>query len=243
MKPEAKSLLYVAIAGAVGGFTSWLLQWLAGLAPFQKPASQGIPALIVVGGVAAVFGVYLLANSNIRELPHTLAFALLCGVFWQPIFDAAKLYVQHSTTQRQASQQQSQTQDLAAAVAGGDEAAVKNKLDDTTNATTDVLSKLPTEQDADLKRKVVEQSNQAVEMVGKGADKAPEATVANLQKIGETAVQSGQPEVASNVLIKLNTLKAQNPAIGPAADKASDKIVKSAQVKLGPLGTAIKSAR
>ena len=79
MKPEAKSLLYVAIAGAVGGFTSWLLQWLAGLAPFQKPASEGIPALIVVGGVAAVFGVYLLANSNIRELPHTLAFALLCG--------------------------------------------------------------------------------------------------------------------------------------------------------------------
>lgn len=91
MKPETRTLLFVAIAGAVGGFTSWLLQWLAGLAPFQKPASLGIPALIVVGGVAAIFGVYLIANSNIKELPHTLVFALLCGVFWQPIFDAALL--------------------------------------------------------------------------------------------------------------------------------------------------------
>src|SRR5579859_2406692 len=112
MKPEMRSLLFVAVAGAVGGFTSWLLQWLAGLAPFQKPASLGIPALIVVGGVAAVFGVYLIANSDIKELPHTLAFALLCGVFWQPIFDAAKLYIQHSVTERQGSQQQSMTQNL-----------------------------------------------------------------------------------------------------------------------------------
>jgi hypothetical protein len=243
MKPEARSLLYVAIAGAVGGFTSWLLQWLAGLAPFQKPASEGIPALIVVGGVAAVFGVYLLANSDIKQLPHTLAFALLCGVFWQPIFDAAKLYVQHSTTQIEASQQQTDTQKLAAVVASADPATVKNKIENTTNTTTELLSKLPTEQDADLKRKVVEQSNQAVEQVSRAADKAPDATVANLQKIGETAVQNGQPEVASNVLVKLNTLKAQNPAMAPATDKASAKIIKSAEARLGPLGSAIRSQK
>jgi hypothetical protein len=243
MKIEVRSLFYVAIAGAVGGLTSWLLQWLAGIAPFQKPASEGIPALIIVGGVAAVFGVYLLANSDLKQLPHTLAFALLCGVFWQPIFDAAKLYVQHSTTQREASQQQIQTEALAAVVASGDPATVKSKIENTTNTTTELLAKLPTVQDADLKSKVVEQSNQAVELVSKAADKDPGATVANLQKIGETAVQNGQPEVASNVLLKLNTLKAQNPAMAAEADKASNKIVKSAEVRLGPLGNAIRSQK
>jgi hypothetical protein len=243
MKIETRSLMYVAIAGSVGGLTSWLLQWLAGLSPFQKPAFQGIPALIIVGGVAAVFGVYLLANSDLKQLPHTLAFALLCGVFWQPIFEAAKLYVQHSTTQRDASQQETDTKALAAVVASSDPATVKDKMENTTRTTTELLSKLPTEQDADLKRKVVEQSNQAVELVSKGADKAPDATVANLQKIGETAVQNGQPEVASNVLATLNTLKAQNPAIAPEADKASEKIVKSAEVRLGPLGSAIRSRK
>jgi membrane associated rhomboid family serine protease len=94
-----RPLLYVMIAGAVGGLTSWLLQWLAGLTPFQKPAIFGIPALVVVGAVAAVLGVYLIANSDTTELRHTLAFALVCGVFWQPVFDAAKLYVTHSVTE------------------------------------------------------------------------------------------------------------------------------------------------
>jgi hypothetical protein len=243
MKPEMRSLLSVAVAGAVGGFTSWLLQWLAGLAPFQKPASLGIPALIVVGGVAAVFGVYLIANSDIKELPHTLAFALLCGVFWQPIFDASKLYIQHSVSVRQGSQQQNMTQNLAAVVASGNENAVKTKLDETTNATTEVLSSLSTVQDSELKQKLVEQSNQAVDQVSKASDKAPDATVENLQRIGEAAVQSGQPEVAGRVLSKLNAIKAQNPALAPNVEKANERIVKGAELKLGTLGTAIKSQR
>ena len=243
MKPEMRSLLLVAVAGAVGGFTSWLLQWLAGLAPFQKPASLGIPALIVVGGVAAVFGVYLIANSNIKELPHTLAFALLCGVFWQPIFDASKLYIQHSVSVRQGSQQQNMTQNLAAVVASGNENAVKTKLDETTNATTEVLSSLSTVQDRELKQKLVEQSNEAVDQVSKASDKAPDATVENLQRIGEAAVQSGQPEVAGRVLSKLNAIKAQNPALAPNVEKANERIVKGAELKLGTLGTAIKSQR
>ena len=243
MKPEMRSLLLVAVAGAVGGFTSWLLQWLAGLAPFQKPASLGIPALIVVGGVAAVFGVYLIANSNIKELPHTLAFALLCGVFWQPIFDASKLYIQHSVSVRQGSQQQNMTQNLAAVVASGNENAVKTKLDETTNATTEVLSSLSTVQDSELKQKLVEQSNQAVDQVSKASDKAPDATVENLQRIGEAAIQSGQPEVAGRVLSKLNAIKAQNPALAPNVEKANERIVKGAELKLGTLGTAIKSQR
>jgi len=243
MKPEMRSLLFVAVAGAVGGFTSWLLQWLAGLAPFQKPASLGIPALIVVGGVAAVFGVYLIANSDIKELPHTLAFALLCGVFWQPIFDAAKLYIQHSVTERQGSQQQSMTQNLATVVASGDQNAVKTKLDETANATTEVLSGLSTVQDSELKQKLVEQSNQAVDQVSKASDKAPDATVENLQRIGEAAVQSGQTEVAGHVLSKLNALKAQNPALAPNIEKANDRIVKGAELKLGTLGSAIRTQR
>ncbi|HZR29733.1 MAG TPA: hypothetical protein VFA71_13220 [Terriglobales bacterium] len=243
MKPEIRSLLFVAIAGAVGGFTSWLLQWLAGLAPFQKPASLGIPALIIVGGVAAIFGVYLIANSDIKELPHTLAFALLCGVFWQPIFDAAKLYVQHSVTVRQGSEQQSMTQNLAAVVASGDQNTVKTKLDETANATTEVLSSLSTVQDRELKQKLVQQSNEAVDQVSKASDKAPDTTVESLQKIGEAAVQSGQPELAGRVLSKLNAIKIQNPALAPNIEKANERIVKGAELKLGTLGTAIRTQR
>jgi hypothetical protein len=243
MKPETRSLLYVAIAGAVGGLTSWLLQWLAGLAPFQRPAFEGILALIVVGGVAAVFGVYLLANSDLKQMNHTLAFALLCGVFWQPVFEAARLYIQHSTTQYDAAQQQTKTGDLASALPNADPATVKNKMENTTNTTTELLSKLPNVQDSDLRSKVVEQSNQAVEVVSKAADKAPDATVANLQKIGETAAQNGQPEVANHVLMKLDALKAQNPTIAPQADQARAGIVKSEEKRLGPLGSAIRSQK
>jgi hypothetical protein len=140
-------------------------------------------------------------------------------------------------------QQQTETAKLPDVIANADPATVKDKIESTTNTTTELLSKLPTVQDADLKSKVVEQSNQAVDVVSKAADKAPAATVANLQKIGETAVQNGQPEVASHVLMKLDTLKAQNPAIAPEADKASAGIVKSAEIRLGPLGSALKSQK
>ena len=79
-------------AGAFGGLTSWCLQTLAALKPFGLPARAAIPALIVVGAASALIGVYLIANSDTKETRHTLAFALVCGIFWQPVLKSAQLY-------------------------------------------------------------------------------------------------------------------------------------------------------
>ncbi len=244
MKAQLRPLLLVAVAGAIGGLTSWLLQWLAGLTPFQKPASLGIPALVIVGSVAAVFGVYMMANSNTKELPHTLAFALVCGVFWQPVFDATKLYAANSFTEHQASQQSDVVQALTKTVATDNGSGVQDKVNQATTVTTDVLTKLPSVHNEQLRQKIVSQTNQTVDVIGDASVKAPEASIANLEKIGQVAAQNGQTEVASHVLAKLNSIKGRDPALALQTNRATETIAASTELKMGKgLSTAIKARR
>jgi hypothetical protein len=230
-----RPLLYVMIAGAVGGLTSWLLQWRAGLTPFQKPAIFGIPALVVVGAVAAVLGVYLIANSDTTELRHTLAFALVCGIFWQPVFDAAKLYVTHSVTEHQASAQAQANDTLSASAKVQDPAGIKSKVADVAAITAQVLGRAPSVQDTDLKDKVVAQSNQSIEAIGKASDKAPQQAIQSLQAIGEAAVQSGQTDVARPALGQLSTIEAQNPSVAVEARATQQQIYGVGQMRLDKL--------
>ena len=232
---KLRPLLYVMVAGAVGGLTSWLLQWLAGLTPFQKPAIFGIPALIVVGAVAAVAGVYLIANSDTKELLHTLAFALVCGVFWQPVLDAAELYVSHSVTEHQASVQAQTNENLSSFSKAENPTAVKTKVSDAAAITTQLLDRAPAVQDPNLKKKVIGQSNQTIQAIGQASDKAPQQAIQSLQEIGEAAVRSGQSDVARSAILQLNDIEKKNPSLAPEAQQAQQKLYGVAQRRVDTL--------
>jgi hypothetical protein len=230
----------VMAAGAFGGLTSFVLQALAGITPFDKSPVVVIPALFIVGSVAALLGVYLLANSDTstgNEMVHTLIFALACGVFWQPTFEAARLFVTHSTTQKEANTQKESNQDLSKSLSENSP-SLGGQVAQTAEVTTNLVQKLPTVQDPELKAKVVEQSSEAADKIQEAGKKDPDKSIEGLQKIGVAAVQHGQPALAKHVLINLEHLSSQNPQFAAKAKMASSAIITTAQKPAQELSTA-----
>jgi hypothetical protein len=43
-----------------------------------------VPAVMLLGGLSAALGVYLVANSDTAARAHTLSFAVAWGIIWQP---------------------------------------------------------------------------------------------------------------------------------------------------------------
>ena len=82
----------VLVAGAIGGFLSWIYAQTFGEA-MALVWYLAVPASMLFGTGAAFIGVYLLANVDTSALLRCLAFALLCGFLWMPVFDAGKALV------------------------------------------------------------------------------------------------------------------------------------------------------
>src|SRR5262245_56423953 len=100
-KPDIERLLFVALAGAAGGTLFWLLAAWSGTATFGAWPWEGqLAALMFIGSMAALFGVYLLTSSNLNSM-RTYVFAIVCGLVWQPIINTAKQSVTNATVTRQ----------------------------------------------------------------------------------------------------------------------------------------------
>lgn len=90
--------IYVALGGAIGSITSVFI-------PFFPPIElskhvNGFSATeqfiietavtAVMGGIAAMAFVYLIAGTDRRDGVRLISLALLCGVFWNPVITSAR---------------------------------------------------------------------------------------------------------------------------------------------------------
>lgn len=84
----------VLLAGGAGGGLGWVQAALARVPPTALDSHVlGAGFLVLVGMAAGFIGVYLIANSDTKDLWRTLALSLVCGLFWQPVFEGAKSLV------------------------------------------------------------------------------------------------------------------------------------------------------
>jgi len=95
----------VAGAGAVGGLIAWVLQATTGgrLFPFAWYAS--VPAALLLGGAAAGIGVFVLANTDLRQVGRAVFVAVLCGIGFKPVFKAGSDFLNGTLSQAKAQSQ------------------------------------------------------------------------------------------------------------------------------------------
>ncbi len=144
------SFLLVVLSGAVGGMVYWVLQAATGIAPFGFRWYGSVPAALLVGGVAAVLGVYLLANSDTTsraQLIHTLSFALVCGITWSTVIAGAKQQVISATGVARADTAQDKAASLQNALKNGNRTEVSAKVSDTAAAAAQAVQSLPSTTD------------------------------------------------------------------------------------------------
>jgi len=213
----------VALSGAVGGLVFWVLMRITGVNPFGWRWYAGIPTSLLLGGVAAFLGVYLIANSDTSqaaELKHTLAFALVCGIVWSPVIDAAKQTALGAFAAKQADSAKDSAGQLKQEVAQGTPTKVEQQIAKTAQTTSEAVKSLPAVTNNDVKEKIISDSQDAVAALVDASQKAPDASIKALSTIGKEAAASGNPVVTRSILDGLQTVQTKSPASAAKAEAA-----------------------
>jgi len=93
MPPPSKQATWphILTAGVIGGFFAWLL---SGTFPNYQTETisftRELLKYLLGGGIAAMAGVYLLANTDTSKVPWALTFAAVCGLSWEPVIQSAQ---------------------------------------------------------------------------------------------------------------------------------------------------------
>lgn len=222
-KPDIERLLFVALAGAAGGTLFWLLAAWSGTATFGAWPWEGqLAALMFIGSIAALFGVYLLTSSNLNSM-RTYVFAIVCGLVWQPIINTARQSVTNAGVTRQTAAVNTQTEQLKSVTTSGSEQDVSAAVDSTAPQVTAAISQLGDVQDAGKKQEIVDNSKKAITALEGASAKAPESSIQAIQKVGIAAGQANQTAVGIQAVQSLRAIgvAAKQPAI---AQKSVDSL-------------------
>jgi hypothetical protein len=242
----------VAGAGAIGGLLFWMLSKYAGTATFAAWKWYGqILALMFLGSMAGLFGVYLLTSSSLNSI-RTYIFAIVCGVVWQPIINSAMQSVVNATATKNVAEVSSQTAQLKITADHGSVQDVTLSVNATVPAVTQAIQQLPDVQDAAKKQEIVDSSQNAIGALETAANKAPDSSIDGIRQVGVAAGQGNHTSVSLRAVQSLRTIglsatsnnrpeveKLTVESLKAISDHTSDPTVKSAvAATLSDLATA-----
>lgn len=220
-------MVLVVSFGAAGGLIAWVLQKSTGgqLLPWKWYAA--IPAALLLGGGAAGVGVYVLAKTDLKQVGNALFFALLCGVFFDPVWKAGSDFIGGAVAQAKATSAAEETAtatgelDKSVSTASGEQ--VKVEVTNASEAATNLIRQAARVPDENLRKELQKKSSRAVDSIALAAPKAPDATIENLQRIGEEAKRTGQGNVTVRVLDSLHRIatSTSDPEIQRKAQEAA----------------------
>ncbi len=219
-----------ALAGAMGGFASWLLAVLFNLPLIPNNGGQQIPTwaipfVFIFFGVMAAFVGAFLSNTKEDDLKRFAVFSLLCGMAWKPVLDGGQRYVEGFTqTQKlkDASQALRQSSDDLEKAKAPEESA--KKVSDLGGKTVELLKDTANLAVATPPQESAAAIDGALKTLStEGAKAAPDASVDALQKIGDKAVLLRHPTWLQKTINSLDAvaLNAKDPASQARAKKAS----------------------
>src|SRR5882724_4135364 len=205
-KGQVSQALYVALAGAVGGLLFWMLGKYSGTVTFAGwPWFGQIPALMFLGAMAGLFGVYLLTSSSLNSM-RTYIFAIVCGVVWQPIINTAMQSVVNATATKHVEEVSTQAEQLKSSADKGSIADVTIRVNATVPAVTQAIQQLPDVQDAGKKQEIVDSSQKAISALEVAANKAPNSSIDGIKQVGIAASTGNHTTVSIHAVQSLRTI-------------------------------------
>jgi hypothetical protein len=147
------------------------------------------------------------------------------------IIDTAKQTVLSAVAAKNGDSAKNSAQLLGKAVASGSSAGVEQQIANTVQTTTDAVNSLPSVTNDDVKRKLISDSQDAVGSLVGASQKAPDASIEALSKIGRQAARAGDPKVTRLVLDGLQRVQTVSPGAAAKAEAARQEIVTSLAAK------------
>jgi hypothetical protein len=204
----------VIVAGTIGGFVSWVYSQTIGT-PLALPTAPAIAACCILGAVAAIVSVYLVANSDVNNIPRLIAFALICGVFWKPVIDSSISYVnQKKDASRTELRADATLQNLQSTPASPPKPA---EVAAATDATTDLLKTSDRLSDPELQDKARKHTGELITVLATQGATEPAASVVALTQVKEAAASTGNPGLARDAEVEIRKLQVRATLPRPSA--------------------------
>ncbi|SRR5258708_3391518 len=207
-KGQVEQALYVGLAGAVGGLLFWLLSKYSGTPTFAGwPWYGQILALMFLGSMAGLFGVFLLTASSLNSM-RTYIFAIVCGVVWQPIINTAMQSVVNASASKHVAEVSSQADQLnnTANKSSASPQEVATRVNATVPAVTQAIQQLQDVQDVGKKQEIVDSSQKAISALETAASKAPDPSIDGIKQVGIAASQGNHTTVSIHAVQSLRTI-------------------------------------
>lgn len=211
-KVGARPELWVVLFGLIGGILSCFYTVYTHIDAELEALQCFLASLLGAG--AAYIGVFLLANSDVASvggLRRTLAFALVCGFSWSPIYDAGTALVNQRITEGHVVELSKQMETLLPQTASDPELVVDKMtrlLDESYRAGTNKAR-------------------------AKAAAKARQ-TAETLDKVAESAILQKDAATAEKSVRALVRLKEKSPELAPSIEMSLKKIQLRAEQKNMP---------
>ncbi|HEY0783221.1 MAG TPA: hypothetical protein VGE98_12250 [Thermoanaerobaculia bacterium] len=205
MKNGMRVFFGVLVAGAFGGFLAWAYSLRYG-----KPLDLGQPALaaalsILLGAGAAAIGVYIIANTDLRNVPKALAFSILCGFSWQIVYDAGSAAMTRTAAKDTVTESATRATAAARKVEASSTPPTKATVQEITTNTDAALNAAQKSESPEAKKT----ATTTAEIALKAVQKDPAA----VGQIGTSAVASGHPDVAAKAVETLAAQGVENPQV------------------------------
>ena len=226
-------------AGAFGGFLSWLSALVFG-GPLRKlPGPAAVGAALLLGAGAATVGVYLIANTDRRDLPRALAFAILCGFSWQITYDGASSMIQRHQARNEAEATTQKVNQTAIHLSSNPQLASVPEVHALVADTKTALKAARQSDSADANGAAVEASLTSLDTLHKVL--TPQTAVAattGVKEIATMALETGHQDVAKKAIDTL-AVQPATPAsrdalvgIATAAEQQNAPLVRDAATKI-----------
>jgi hypothetical protein len=187
-------------AGAFGGALSWLWSITLG-APLKLEPPVAAIASMILGAGAAIIGVYLLANTDRRDIGRALAFAILCGFSWQIVYEAGSSTLERREARADVQQASANVTEAATQLSTAPEEKRKELVQDLVGNATVLLEAAQHADSKTAEANAVSGALSALDAIDKAAPSAqPENTTTAVEQIATRALESGHQEVAQRAV-------------------------------------------
>ncbi|HEY0160039.1 MAG TPA: hypothetical protein VGF28_22320 [Thermoanaerobaculia bacterium] len=192
-------------AGAFGGALSWLWSITLGAPLKLEPAVAAI-ASVILGAGASVIGVYLIANTDRKDIGRALAFAILCGFSWQIVYEAGSSTLERREARENVQQASANVTETAKQLNGAAEEKKTELVQDLVGDATVLLKASGQADSKEAEQKAVTGALSALDAIEEsGQGTKPESTTTAVEEIATTALESGHQEVAHKAIETLST--------------------------------------
>lgn len=219
------------LAGATGGFASWLLALFFNLQliPTQaKIIPSLIPVVFIFFGIISAFIGPFLANTKEDEPLRFAIFCMLCGMSWKPVLDAGQHYIKGYNQVESAITDSGDLRGDSSALKGTQSAQDASRFVDKVSGKTIALieknSNLPV---ATPPKESGEAIRDAITTLGtKGIVVSPDASIKALTDIGQKTISSKNENLFNSTVQSLETAAAttQDPNVKAKIWVAANKL-------------------